>query len=264
MATTEAKVPDTAMLTPIHQRLAGKKLLPGEHLVDSGYPSAELITDTARCSRSRWCRRCCWITRRKPGPALGMTRPRSPSISATCPQGATSSTWTTCRHHDTEAIVVSWSQHTCVPCPVHQLCTSGRRRQITLRSRELHEALRDARAEQTTQQWKIRYAARAGVEATMRQATHITGTRQARYLGLPKTTLEHTLAATAITMIRLDEPKLGPTSAAHPAVVAHCRGGSVSATIAPRCPMTAGSPLVVSRAVWCSASALISAPSNTI
>ena len=38
----------------------------------------------------------------------------------------------------------------------------------------------------------------------MRKATHVTGIRQARYLGLPKTQLEHNIAAAAINMIRLD------------------------------------------------------------
>ena len=123
---------------------------------------------------------------------------------ATCPQGAASSSWTACRQHQDEAIVVSWPKSACMPCPVRQLCTSGKRRQITLRSRDLHEALVAARAEQATAQWKARYAARAGVEGTMRQATHVTGIRRARYLGLPKTQLEHTIAATAINMIRLD------------------------------------------------------------
>ena len=47
MATTEATARDAAMTTPIHQQLAGKDLLPGEHLVDSGYPSAELIIHVA-------------------------------------------------------------------------------------------------------------------------------------------------------------------------------------------------------------------------
>ena len=72
------------------------------------------------------------------------------------------------------------------------------------RPRELHEALASARAEQTSAQWKARYAARAGVEGTMRQATHVTGIRRARYLGLPKTQLEHNIAAAAIIMIRID------------------------------------------------------------
>ena len=43
VATTEATVADAAMTTPVHQQLEERRLLPGEHLVDSGYPSAELI-----------------------------------------------------------------------------------------------------------------------------------------------------------------------------------------------------------------------------
>jgi hypothetical protein len=39
----------------------------------------------------------------------------------------------------------------------------------------------------------------------MRQATHVTGTRRARYLGLPKTTLEHSISAAALNLIRLDD-----------------------------------------------------------
>jgi transposase len=48
VATTEATVPDTAMTTPIHQQLADKDLLPAQHLLDSGYPCAELITHTTQ------------------------------------------------------------------------------------------------------------------------------------------------------------------------------------------------------------------------
>ena len=42
------------------------------------------------------------------------------------------------------------------------------------------------------------------MEGTIRQATHVTGIRTARYLGLPKTRLEHAIAAAAINLIRLD------------------------------------------------------------
>ena len=52
--------------------------------------------------------------------------------------------------------------------------------------------------------WKDRYAIRASVEGTIRQATAVTGIRTARYRGLPKTSLEHAAAATAINLIRLD------------------------------------------------------------
>jgi transposase len=208
VATTEATADDTAMTTPIHEQLAGRGLLPGEHLVDSGYPSAELIVHAARMFG---------ITLVSPMRLDSSAQARAgagydkaafcvdfDARRATCPQGTASSSWTPCRQHQDEVIVVSWPKSACLPCPARQLCTSGQRRQITLRPRDLHEALAAARAEQATAQWKARYAARAGVEGTMRQATHVTGIRRARYLGLPKTQLEHTIAATAINMIRLD------------------------------------------------------------
>jgi hypothetical protein len=38
--TTGATVPDSQMTEPVHARLAGRHLLPGEHLVDSVIPRA--------------------------------------------------------------------------------------------------------------------------------------------------------------------------------------------------------------------------------
>jgi Transposase DDE domain len=73
-----------------------------------------------------------------------------------------------------------------------------------LRPRQIHEAVAAARAGQDTKAWQRKYATRAGVEGLMAQATHVTGIRRARYLSLPKTTLEHNIAAVAINLIRLD------------------------------------------------------------
>ena len=208
VVTTEATVPDAAMTTPVHQNLAGKDLLPGEHLVDSGYPSAELIIHAARVFGITLVSPVLLDTSAQARAGAGYDKAAFAfdfdARQATCPQGVPSSSWSPCRQRQDEAIVVSWPAHACLPCPARQLCTSGRRRQITLRSRELHEALASARTEQTSAQWKARYAARAGVEGTMRQATHVTGIRRARYLGLPKTQLEHNIAAAAINMIRMD------------------------------------------------------------
>jgi transposase len=208
VATTEATVADAAMTTPVHQQLAERQLLPGEHLVDSGYPSAELIVHAARMFGITLVSPVLLDNSAQARAGAGYDKAAFAidfdARQATCPQGAASSSWTACRQHQDEAIVVSWPKSACMPCPVRQLCTSGKRRQITLRSRDLHEALVAARAEQATAQWKARYAARAGVEGTMRQATHVTGIRRARYLGLPKTQLEHNIAAAAINMIRMD------------------------------------------------------------
>ena len=208
VVTTEATVPDSAMTTPVHQQLEERHLLPGEHLAGSGYPPAELIIHAARVFGITLVSPMLLDTSAQARAGAGYDKAAFAfdfdARQATCPQGVTSSAWSPCRQHHDEAIVVSWPKNACMPCPARQLCTSGQRRQITIRPRELHEALAAARAEQTTAQWKARYAARAGVEGTMRQATHVTGIRRARYLGLPKTQLEHNIAAAAINMIRMD------------------------------------------------------------
>jgi hypothetical protein len=46
LETTDATVPGSQMTAPVHARLAGRHLLPDEHLVDSGYPTAELLVSS--------------------------------------------------------------------------------------------------------------------------------------------------------------------------------------------------------------------------
>jgi hypothetical protein len=196
------------MTEPIHDSLHSKDLLPGEHVVDAGYTCADLLL----AARARG------ITLL--GPLLADTSPQARAGGYTtaaftidwdtrqvrCPKGATSIGWSPCTQHGTQAIVVKFAAATCRTCPDKPMCTTATRsgRQLTLRPRHVHEAVEQARAEQSTDQWRNDYKIRAGVEGTMRQATHVTGIRRARYLGLPKTTLEHNLAAAAINLIRYD------------------------------------------------------------
>jgi hypothetical protein len=53
-------------------------------------------------------------------------------------------------------------------------------------------------------EWKQRYATRAGIENTIHQSVAVTGIRRSRHTGLPKTRLAHVLAATALDLTRLD------------------------------------------------------------
>ena len=124
----------------------------------------------------------------------------------TCPQGAISRKWTATRNRGRDAFIAGFPTATCRACPARDKCTTSSRngRQLFLRPQEIHEAITAARAGQSTQPWKDRYAIRAGAEATIRQATHTTGIRTARYPGLPKTRLEHAAAAAAVNLIRLD------------------------------------------------------------
>ena len=207
--TTHAAVPDVVMTGPVQDNLEAAGLAPGEHDVDSGYVSADLLVS----SRQRG------ITLL--GPLLADTSPQARTggytaamfavdfdrKQATCPEGVVSSKWKPMRQHDgKEAISVRFATATCRGCPARDKCTTATwtGRQLFLRPREIHEAVAAARAGQDTRQWKDRYKARAGVEGTMAQAAHVTGIRRARYLGLDKTRLEHLAAATAINVIRLD------------------------------------------------------------
>jgi transposase len=208
--TTHAAVPDVVMTGPVHDNLQASGLLPGEHAVDSGYVSADLLVS----SRLRG------VTLL--GPLLADISPQARAggytqeafavdwdrEQVTCPQGAVSSKWAPLRQgrDGKEAISVRFAAATCRGCPARDKCTTAKwtGRQLYLRPREIHEAVAAARAGQDTRQWKDRYKIRAGVEGTMAQASHVTGIRRARYTGLPKTRLEHLAAATAINVIRLD------------------------------------------------------------
>ncbi|MFL6054367.1 MAG: transposase [Actinoallomurus sp.] len=103
-----------------------------------------------------------------------------------------------------KAIHVDFSKTDCTPCPVRAKCTHAKRepRQLTLHTREVHEALHQARAAQHTESWKQQYALRSGIEGTISQA--VRGFRRSRYLGLAKTHLQHVLTAMAINLVRID------------------------------------------------------------
>jgi transposase len=210
VATTDASVPDTAMITPIHEGLARRGLLPQEHLVDSGYPSADLLVE----STDRY-----GITLVTPMLADTSAQGRAgagfaatafdidfDAQQATCPQGQVSASWSPAQQRGTDTIVVKFDTHTCRPCPVRAQCTTATRggRQLTIRPRHIHHAVAQARARQNTQQFKDTYKLRAGVEGTIRQAIAVTDTRRTRYRGLDKTHLEHVYSAVALNLIRLD------------------------------------------------------------
>lgn len=207
--TTASTVPDVNATTPIHQALHERDLTPGEHYLDSGYPSAQTIT-TALGSYG--------VTLVTPALLDYSAQARAgtgfdktaftidwDARQATCPQGNTSASWSPTRQRGTDVIVVKFGAHACDPCPARAQCTTAKRgrRQLTLHPHELHQALARARAEQTTTTWQDKYALRAGVEGTIHQAITVTGIRHARYRGQPKVHLQHVFSAIALNLIRL-------------------------------------------------------------
>jgi transposase len=207
--TTDATVPDSQMTEPVHDRLARRRLLPGEHYVDSGYASAELLVSSLAGYGITLVTPMLADTSPQARAGAGFDRSAFAidfdARQATCPQGHASSSWNPVTQRGTDTIVITFPASVCGPCPVRELCTSSgkRRRQLTVHPREVHQAQLTARATQDTRDFQARYALRAGVEGTIRQGVAVTGMRQARYRGLDKTRLEHVNAATALNLIRL-------------------------------------------------------------
>ncbi|HUZ52827.1 MAG TPA: transposase [Streptosporangiaceae bacterium] len=174
---------------------------PGRSYLDSGYHSAALVVSEAA-------RHGIVLI----GPLLADTSAQAraghgyaradftvdfDSKTVTCPHGKTSASLTPCTQRGSNAIVVHFSATSCGPCPARALCTTGKRRQLTLPPCDLAEAQAAARAAEKTIPFQAHYARRAGVEGTMHQATSH-GARRARYRGLPKTRPDHAYMACAL------------------------------------------------------------------
>ncbi|GAB3171996.1 hypothetical protein GCM10027162_13810 [Streptomyces incanus] len=207
--TTDATVPDVKATAPIQRKLTEHGVKPTEHYLDSGYPSADLLTKALK-QGTRMVTPVLLDHSAQAKAAEGFDKNAFTinwkTRQVRCPAGRTSSHWNPVKQHGTDAIVITFSVLTCRDCPFQKQCTTSQtgRRMLTLRPEELHENLARARAEQKTDTWKNKYALRAGVEGTINQALDLTGIRRARYRGLPKVRLQHAFSATALNVIRLD------------------------------------------------------------
>jgi transposase len=208
--TTPATTGDVEMTAVIHQALADKDLLPGQHLVDTAYVDAQHLlssrvdydldlvgpvpSDTS------------WQAQAGQGFSLSCFQIDWDAKRAVCPQGCQSHSWAL--HSDNygnPVIKVRFPPSDCRGCPSRSQCTHSPKlpRVLTVRPMAQHLALTAARERQTTAQFKQLYAKRAGVEGTISQAVGAFGLRQSRYIGLAKTHLQHIATAAAINLSRL-------------------------------------------------------------
>ena len=220
--TTDATVTGTET---IHQNMAGRHLVPGEHVVDAGYVTAAHIV-TARDEHG--------IDLLGPVGLDTHQGERFPqnafhvdwqAKTVTCPQGKTSISWSAQRKSSgTDLARVHFAAADCIGCPVRAKCTTAAvnskwGRSLTLLPAAQQQVLETRRAEQVTEPWQQRYHIRAGVEATISQVVRHTGIRRSRYAGSDKTHLGHLLAATAANIIRIDawltHTPLGRTRISH-------------------------------------------------
>lgn len=213
VTTTIAPIPDRQALPEIHEVLDQRQLLPEQHLVDAGYTDAEslvasqkeyqvdLVGPTAKDYR--------WQAREHNGYALADFSIDWEQEQAQCPQGQTSSSWTPTRTRNQEIIKIKFGYAICGACPVRSQCTQSKQRTLSVRRREAHVALEAARQREQTKEFTELYAQRAGVEGVHAQGTRRMGLRRSRYIGEPRTHLQHVVIATAMNVCRLHDWLIG-------------------------------------------------------
>lgn len=207
VTTTIAPIPDRHALPEVHAVLEQRDLLPEQHLVDAGYIDAEalvasqatyqvdLVGPAAKDYR--------WQAREHNGYALTDFSIDWEHEQARCPQGQTSSSWTPTWTRNQEIIKIKFGFAICGACPVRSQCTKARRRSLSVRRQEAHFALEAARQREQKEEFKQAYAKRAGIEGVHAQGVRRMGLRRSRYIGEPRTHLQHVVTATAMNLCRL-------------------------------------------------------------
>lgn len=208
--TTPATTADGDLTPDIHQVLHNKGLSPDEHLVDSAYLDASLLVESLQQHQIELLGPVLpdtsWQAQSSDGFDISQFEINWSQQQARCPQGVLNSTWDVApdrRGQDT--VRIRFPYQSCQACPVKTQCTRATHvgRTITLRPQPQHLALQQARRYQQTDEFKQRYARRAGIEGTLSQGVNAFGLRYCRYKGLAKTHLQHIFTATAMNVVRL-------------------------------------------------------------
>ncbi len=209
--TTPATKADVKVLDQIHTKLANKKLLPGEHLVDTGYVDAEQL----HLSQSKYGvdlvgpapPNSSWQAKAGQGFDLPCFAIDWEAQTVTCPQGQISQSWQPGQDGKGNPIIkVQFRSAGCKICSCRELCTKTKtapRRGLQFKPRIEYQALQIARQRQETDSFKQTYKKRAGVEGTISQGTRSFDLRRSRYIGLAKTHFQHIAIAAAMNLSRL-------------------------------------------------------------
>ncbi len=208
VTTTPATTPDGDVMEDLHERLAEKKMLPNQHLVDTGYVDAEILAKSQQIHQIDVV-----------GPALPDTSWASKEAerfdqsqfsidweakSVLCPAGQTSRDWGHIPdRHGKPSLRIRFPLALCRSCPLHAQCTPVSAKVLILRpDQQSFQALQEARKRQGTPEFRALYAKRAGIEGTVAQAVRTCEIRRARYIGLKKLNLQAFLTATSMNVLR--------------------------------------------------------------
>ena len=207
--TTVATTHDVNVTEKIQDDLIAKDLSPETQLVDMGYMEADLLVS----SRNKG------IELVGPVPSSKSWQDRVDEALdhtqfhidweqrvAICPGGKTSAS---CSERQTRRgtpnLVFQFSPADCHSCSLRPRCSRAKisGRTLTIYPQDQYETLVKARERQEIDVFKQQYAARAGIEGTISQATRTMHVRRSRYIGLDRTRLQHMATAAAINLARL-------------------------------------------------------------
>ena len=211
--TTVATEQDVSCTDDIHESLAERELLPQDHLVDTGYIDAELLSDSTEQYQVRLLGpprlKPNWQSKVEGGINLYDFHIDWDQQRVICPGDKVSRRW---RPHRTtgkyaqDMIQVSFANKECQSCALKPRCTrsSKQGRILNFQPRAQFEALKSARATMATEAGRRAYQLRAGIEGTLSQAVRAFGARRSRYRGLAKTHFQQVGTAVAINLVRVD------------------------------------------------------------
>jgi transposase len=208
--TAPATSPDQTVIPSIHQALAEKELLPEQHLVDQGYTSAQLLSNSQRDYDIDLFGpvplNVGWQSKAGLGFDLSHFQINWKQKTAYCPQGKRSSRWKKTQDaYGNPVIRVDFRASDCLVCPVRSHCTRAKTkpRGLTLQVQSDYEVLQKARERQKTEQFRQQYALRSGIEGTISQGIRAFELRHCRYVGLAKSHLQHILTVAAMNLVRV-------------------------------------------------------------
>jgi transposase len=212
--TTIGPAADGAVTPDIHAALQRRGLLPGTHIVDTGFLDAELLVesqddyavDLLGPTRLDYH----WQAREGTGFDAQHFQIDWDHQHATCPAGKTSTGWTPAVDNRGNAVIkVKFSTKDCRHCEQLTQCVRSQkrypRRTLTIRPQPQYQALQTARQREATHMFQAEYARRAGIEATISRGIRAARLRRTRYIGLARVHLGHVLTAVGLNMLRLGE-----------------------------------------------------------
>jgi transposase len=212
--TPPGPIADGAATPEIHAALEQRGLLPGTHIVDTGFLDADLLVESQEhygvdlLGPTRLDDH--WQAREGASVDVQHFQIDWDQHPATCPAGKTSTGWTPAVDNRGNAVIkVKCSTTDGRRCDHIAQCIRSKkrypRRTLTIRPQKPYQALQAARQRESTEAFQAAYARRAGIEGTISRGTRSTRLRRTRDIGLARVHLGHILTAVGLNVLRLGE-----------------------------------------------------------